>query len=58
MSVVDRLLRRADAHPLVIERLRRRHLPGVMPIEAVSYPRDATCERLRIRGVTWVTEKA
>lgn len=47
MSVVDRLLRRADAHPLVIERLRRRHLPGVMPIEAVSYPRPWTIDVFR-----------
>lgn len=38
MSVLARLLRRADGE-LTVERMRRRHLAQIMPIESVSYPR-------------------
>ncbi len=39
MSILERLLNRSDTAGLTIEPMRRRHLPGVMAIEAVSYPR-------------------
>ena len=39
MSVLDRLLSRADEPALVIEPMRRRHLNQVMPIEQASYPK-------------------
>lgn len=39
MSVLARLLRRADGGAVTIEPMRRRHLAAVMPIESVSYPR-------------------
>ena len=42
MSVLARLLGRADGDGLVIEPLRRRHLAHVLPIERVSYPRPWT----------------
>ena len=42
MSVLSRLLWREDAHGLVIEPMRRRHLPDVMKIEEVSYPKPWT----------------
>ena len=42
MSVLARLLGRASGGGLIVEPLRRRHLPGVMPIERVSYPRPWT----------------
>ncbi|MDP2291884.1 MAG: ribosomal protein S18-alanine N-acetyltransferase [Actinomycetota bacterium] len=42
MSVLARLLGRADGGGLVIEPLRRRHMAHVLPIERVSYPRPWT----------------
>ena len=39
MSVLDRLLQRADEPPIVVEPMRRRHLNQVMPIEQASYPK-------------------
>jgi [ribosomal protein S18]-alanine N-acetyltransferase len=42
MSVLSRLLRRDTGDDLVIEPLRRRHLPDVMAIEQVSYPKPWT----------------
>ncbi len=39
MSVLSRLLWRDAGEDLVIEPLRRRHLPDVMEIEQVSYPK-------------------
>lgn len=39
MSVLARLLGRADDCVLTVEPMRRRHLASVMPIELVSYPR-------------------
>jgi ribosomal-protein-alanine N-acetyltransferase len=39
MSVLSRLLGKPDEPEFVIEPLRRRHLPGVMPIEQASYPK-------------------
>jgi [ribosomal protein S18]-alanine N-acetyltransferase len=39
VSILERLLHRADGADLTVEPMRRRHLPGVMAIEAVSYPR-------------------
>ncbi len=39
MSVLARLLRRAEDGVLTIEPMRRRHLAAMMPIELVSYPR-------------------
>lgn len=42
MSVLARLLGRASGGGLIVEPLRRRHLPGVMPIERASYPRPWT----------------
>jgi ribosomal-protein-alanine N-acetyltransferase len=38
VSVLPKLLGRADADELVIEPLKRRHLKQVMPIEAAAYP--------------------
>lgn len=38
MSVLSRLLHRSDHDEIVVEPLRRRHLPAVLPIEHVSYP--------------------
>ncbi len=42
MSVLARLLGRASGDGLIVEPLRRRHVPGVMPIERASYPRPWT----------------
>jgi [ribosomal protein S18]-alanine N-acetyltransferase len=42
MSVLSRLLWREPDDHLVIEPLRRRHLPDVMAIEQVSYPKPWT----------------
>ena len=42
MSVLSKLLSRDTGDELVIEPLRRRHLPDVMAIEQVSYPRPWT----------------
>ena len=42
MSVLARLLGKASGGGLIVEPLRRRHLPGVMPIERASYPRPWT----------------
>ncbi|MDO9174787.1 MAG: ribosomal protein S18-alanine N-acetyltransferase, partial [Actinomycetota bacterium] len=42
MSVLARLLGRADGGGLVVEPLRRRHMAHVLPIERVSYPRPWT----------------
>lgn len=42
MSVLSKLLSRDSGDDLVIEPLRRRHLPDVMAIEQVSYPRPWT----------------
>ena len=39
MSVLSRFLSRAAGGEVVIERLRRRHLAGIMPIEESSYPK-------------------
>jgi ribosomal-protein-alanine N-acetyltransferase len=39
MSVLSRLLWREDSHGVSIEPMRRRHLPEVMKIESVSYPK-------------------
>jgi [ribosomal protein S18]-alanine N-acetyltransferase len=39
MSVLSRVLGRADESAIVVEPLRRRHLPGIMPIEEASYPK-------------------
>lgn len=39
MSVLARLLRRAESGALTVEPMRRRHLAQVMTIESVSYPR-------------------
>jgi ribosomal-protein-alanine N-acetyltransferase len=40
MSVLARLLQREDDHEgLVVERMRRRHLTQILPIEQASYPR-------------------
>ena len=38
MSVLSRLLHRADDDAIVVESLRRRHLPAILPIEQASYP--------------------
>lgn len=42
MSVLSRLLWRDDAHGLVIEPMRRKHVPDVMKIEEISYPKPWT----------------
>jgi [ribosomal protein S18]-alanine N-acetyltransferase len=42
MSVLSRFLGRDDRSGIVVEPLRRRHLPGVMAIEQVSYPKPWT----------------
>jgi ribosomal-protein-alanine N-acetyltransferase len=42
MSVLSRLLGRDAGDDLVVEPLRRRHLPDVMAIEQVSYPKPWT----------------
>lgn len=38
MSVLSRLLHRADDDAIVVEPLRRRHLPAILPIEQAAYP--------------------
>jgi [ribosomal protein S18]-alanine N-acetyltransferase len=38
MSVLSRLLNRGDQAAIIIEPMRRRHLPSILPIEQVSYP--------------------
>jgi len=42
VSVLARLLGRADGGGLTIEPLRRRHLTAIMPIEDASYPKPWT----------------
>jgi ribosomal-protein-alanine N-acetyltransferase len=39
MSVLARFLQRDDTEPVVIERMRRRHLASVLPIERAAYPK-------------------
>ena len=39
MSVLARLLQRADDEPIVIEEMRRRHLAAMLPIERDAYPK-------------------
>ena len=42
MSVLARLLQRADDEPIVIEEMRRRHLADMLPIEQDAYPKPWT----------------
>jgi ribosomal-protein-alanine N-acetyltransferase len=43
MSVLARLLQRADdVEPVVIEKMRRRHLADLLPIERAAYPKPWT----------------
>lgn len=42
MSVLARLLGRASSGGLIVEPLRRRHVPSLMPIEQASYPQPWT----------------
>jgi ribosomal-protein-alanine N-acetyltransferase len=39
MSVLARLLQRADDEPIVIEEMRRKHLNDMLPIEQDAYPK-------------------